>query len=632
VAEETVRIHFVPVDRVAEVPKGTTILDAAYTVGINTESLCGGRGICKKCRVRIPGFTGKPKPTELVAFTPEELAAGYRLACLWKVREALEVEVVPADDFATKAFVALHDWPEVTVAPGVHRFELTLPEPSLEDQRADARRLLDALPPGLTLHYDVIQKLSGVLRAARWRVTATVVGDTVVEVEKSHRRPPMGLAVDIGTTSVVGLLVNLITGTAVDVAAHSNSQGRHGAEVMSRMDFSVTPGGTETLQREVVEDINQIVAECCERSGVEAEDIYALTVVGNTTMMHLFLGLGPEQIGVAPFVGVVNEAVRVPAARLGLKVHPRAEVYVLPSIAGFVGADTVGAILATRLYATERTEMVLDIGTNGEIAVAHRGELWSASAPAGPAFEGGQIRHGMRATNGAIDSVRISEAGEVTYTVIGGGPPRGICGTALIDLCAELYRVGVLDEGGRLHTAEELAEEGASSAAQKVAAAVRDEAEERIFVFVPGADTATGEAIVVTQNDIRQYQLAKASIYAGAEILLKDIGITAEDLDAVYLAGTFGSHIDLHGALITALVPSVPLERLHYVGNAALEGARMALLNLDFRKEAEAFSRKVHHAELSARADFTDTFISSLSFAPEAFWRTLGPRPLGVEG
>lgn len=615
---ERIPIHFIPLDRLVEVPRGTTLLEAAHAAEIATESLCGGRGICKKCRVRLPGFTGSPKPTEEEAFSPEELAQGYRLACLWKVREPLEVEIVPADDFAAKAFLALSEWPSVEPKPNVRRHDVCLPEPSLADQRADLRRLKDALGPEAPsrVHYGALRKLAPTLRSARWHVSLTCVADGLVEVEKAHLRPPMGMAVDIGTTSIVGLLVNLVTGTAAEVAAHSNPQVRHGADVMSRMDFSVTPGGTEALQQEVVAGINAIIEECCAKSGVAAEDIFNLTVVGNTTMIHLFLGLCPEQIGVAPFVGVVNEAVSLSAAELGVAIHPRGEVYVLPSIAGFVGADTVGAILATRLYRSRRTEMVLDIGTNGEIVLVHKGELYSASAPAGPAFEGGEIQFGMRATNGAVDSVRILPDGSLAYSVIGDTTPRGICGTALIDLCGELYRVGVLDEGGRLLTVEELREAGVDGPALRTAERVRDTEEGRVFDLILRNESAGLDPIWVTQNDIRQYQLAKASILSGANIILKEVGIGPEDLDAVYLAGTFGSRINLEHAVRTAMVPFVPLERLHYVGNAALEGARMALVNTDFRREAEELAARVHHFELSARPDFTETFVEALGFLP----------------
>lgn len=613
VLSELHQIVFRPGNQAVSVPGGTTMLEAALQAGVTVDALCGGKGICKKCQVKAPGYPGPPKKAEQEAFGPDQIAEGWRLACLCKVYQDLEIEVVPVPDYAAKSFKSL-DRPPIPLAPNVRRWNLHLPEPSLEDQRSDWARLRAAIPGGeeLQLHPEVLLKLSDTLRRAHWQVSVTAIGNVIVEVERAHLRPPMGLAVDIGTTSVVAMLVNLSTGTAVEIGAHSNSQGAHGAEVMARMDFAITPNGTRTMQQEVVGDINRILRECCERSGVDPRDIYEMTVVANTTMVHLFLGLCPHQIGVSPFVGVINDAYTVEAARLGLEMHPRSQVYVLPSIAGFVGADTVGVILATGMHKTDRCQLAIDIGTNGEIVVVHQGRLFSCSAPAGPAFEGGQIKHGMRATPGAIDTFRATPAG-VEYTTIAGAPARGICGSALIDICAQLYKVGVINQGGRILTAEEM-EEAGETAALALGGRVIDSEEVREFLLVPAAESATGRPITLTQQDVRQFQLAKGSILSGAQILMQDMGITAADLDEVLLAGTFGSHIHIESARLTALIPDVPPEKVRYVGNAAHEGARMALLNTACRREAEEFAHRVHHAELSARQDFADAFVAALGF------------------
>jgi len=611
-----VRLRILPADRWVEAPRTATILQAAEDAGYHLETLCGGRGICKKCAVKVPGLRGLPKRAEREAFTDAQLANGYRLACLWHLQPGLEVEVVPAEDFAAKAFSGLDRWPAIELAPPVRRWNVRLPPPTLSDQRSDERRLREALEGGehLRLAFELMRQLPSVLREARWRVSVTAVDDVIVEVEPQHLRPPVGVAIDVGTTSVVAMLVNLVTGTAADIGAHSNSQALHGAEVMSRIELASSPGGVEQLQREVVGDINRILEECCQRTAIEPADIYALTVVGNTTMIHLLLGLPAEHLGASPFVGVVNRPVTVPAAQLGLRVHPRAEVYVLPSVAGFVGADTVGALLATRLDETDRTLAMIDIGTNGEIALAHAGELYTASAPAGPAFEGGQIRDGMRATTGAIDTVHVSDDGELQYTTIGGAPPRGICGSALVDLCAELWRVGVVDGTGRLLDAAGVRSRGGGAAASALAARVLVLGGRRALVVVAEEHTATGAPLLLTQQDIRQYQLVKSAISSGTQILLAGCGIDGAALEDVFLAGSFGSRIDLDSARRTGLVPDLPTERLHYVGNAALEGARMALLNPRYRRAATAVAERAHHIELSASAEFSAEFMTSLDF------------------
>lgn len=614
------RLHVLPADAWVEVPRGETLLQAVEDAGFQIETLCGGRGICKRCQVVAAGLDKPPKRLEREAFSADELQAGYRLACLWKVQDDLEVEIVPLEDYADKAFSGIASWPAIEVAPNVRRWNLHLRPPTLEDQRSDSRRLRDALGDEgpLRLDYEVATGLAEVLRAARFSVSVTAIGDRVVAVEHSHLRPPVGVAVDIGTTSVAAMLVNLKTGTAAEIGAHSNSQGRHGAEVMTRIEFARTPEGARDLQEAVVGDLNRIIDECCEAAAVRHEDIFSVAVAGNTTMVHLFLGLTPEHIGAAPFTGVVDESVTVPAARLGLHAHPRAECYVLPSVAGFVGADTVGAVLATRLDQGQATRVLMDIGTNGEIALSYKGELYTASAPAGPAFEGGQIRHGMRAATGAIEAVQVVEPGELEVSVIGGVAPRGICGSALVDLCAELVRVGVVEASGRLLTSEEVRARGGTSQAERLAGRVQVSGRRREIVVVEAAASATGAPIVLTQGDIRQYQLVKSAIATGASILLGDLGLDASDLEGVFLAGSFGSHIDLASARRTGLVPDVEEDRLHYVGNAALEGARMALLNPRYRREAEALAARSHHVELSARADMSEQFLAGLGLGPSS--------------
>ena len=612
---ELVRLHVLPAGEWVGARKGESLLQAVLDAGFKIETVCGGRGTCHRCQVIAPGLEGVPKRQERETFSEEQLAAGYHLACLQKVEHDLEVQVVELEDYAEKAFSPMVDWPGIRLAPSARRDIVRLDPPDLEDQRSDSRRLREALPDGTRarIAYEVLQALPATVRESGWHVSVTAVGDTVVEVERHHLRPPIGVAVDIGTTSVAAMLVNLRTGTAVDVGAHSNSQERYGAEVMSRIDHARTPGGLAALQAAVVGDVNRILGESCARTAVAPRDIVSMTVVGNTTMLHLFLGLSPEHIGEAPFVGVTNDGVSIEASHLGLDIHPRAEVHVLPSVAGFVGADTVGGMLATRLGDTDGTRLLMDIGTNSELALAHHGVVYTASAPAGPAFEGGQIRDGMRAATGAIDKVAI-DRGSLSFSTIGDAAPRGLCGSALVDCCAELFRVGLVDGSGRLLDATALRARG-SADIPALTQRIRTVDGQRELVIAEASESATGRPIVLTQRDVRQYQLVKAAIRAGAGILLADVGLAPDALDEIFLAGSFGSHIDLGSALRTGLVPDVGTDRIHDVGNAALEGARMALLDTDFRDAAASLARRAHHIELSGRKDFNSHLLASLPFA-----------------
>lgn len=610
----TVKVSFLPSGTTVAVPTGTTMLEAAIRARVPVSAICGGRGTCHKCKVLAPDYPGPIRRAERDAFTAAELAAGWRLACVCKVHADLAVEAPPVEDYATKSFW-LGRGATVPLKPAVQRWQVTPPPPSLADQRSDWQRLRDALPADqeLTAAPGVLRTLPAILRRAQWSVAVTAVGDTVVAVEPAHRRPPLGLAVDIGTTSLVAMLVDLSTGAAAAVAARSNSQSVHGGDVMARIDFSNSPGGVKTLQREVAGDLMQIVRDCCSQVAARPRDIYEVTVVANTTMAHLFLGLSPRQVGVSPFVGVTSDAVTVPAADLGLRLNPAARVHVLPGVAGFVGADTIGVALATGLQRTARTVAAVDVGTNVEVVLAHQGRLLTCSAPAGPAFEGGQIRQGMRATAGAVSTFALGPDG-VRYTTVGDAPARGICGSALVDVCAALCEYGLINPGGRLLNAADLARSGHPDPLGLAGRVVELDGGIRAFILVPAAETAIDGPILLTQLDIRQYQLAKAATLAALRVALIEMGLTAGDLDEVIMAGTFGSHIGAAQAVRSGLIPPVPVERVRYVGNAAHEGARMALLNVDYRREAAALARRLEHVESAARPDFQDIYVDSLGF------------------
>ena len=407
--------------------------------------------------------------------------------------------------------------------------------------------------------------------------------------------------------SVVASLLDLRTGHEVAVASRTNPQVAFGDDVVSRISHA-TEGGLAELQQAVVGCLNALLREIEERSGIPRDQIYEATVVGNTTMSHLLLGLEPEQLARIPFAPVVREGLTMPAAELGLEVHERGRLHVLPNIAGFVGSDTVGVILATGLLGRGEPTLAVDIGTNGEMVMALDGRLVACSTAAGPAFEGARIRHGMRAAPGAIEQVRLGE--DVAISVVGNARPRGICGSALIDAVAELLRAGILDPSGRLLAPDELPAELPDGLRRRVVPGEGG----YDFVVVGAEESATGEPIALTQRDIRQVQLAKGAIRAGIEILKKRLGLADSDLAAILLAGGFGNFIRRSNAVRIGLLPPVEHERIRFVGNAALAGAKMALASVEDRRLAEEVSRRVEYLELGSLGEFAAEFAEAMLF------------------
>jgi len=576
------------------VETGTTIREAAIEAGVELEGPCGGKGTCGKCRVRLTR-------------TGEEV-----LACRTAVTGDVVVEVPQLEvSLYRKSELSQKDLP-VVPDPGIQKAVLQTASPSLETQVADASRLLAALGREADFRLAALRSLPGAVRAEKGLVTAVLAGDQVLAVEAGDTGSRFyGLAVDIGTTTVVAVLVDLLSGETLAAASATNSQNAFGADVIARIEYAGShPRGLSQLQHRVVQVINRLIAGLTRMTGVAAEEIYQVAVAGNTTMNHLFLGLDPAALAPSPFIPVATRFAPVAAGELGLAVASFAPVHVLPNIAGYVGGDTAGVIIATGIDREPGIHLAVDIGTNGEMVLAVDGRLLACSAAAGPAFEGAQIRHGMRAAAGAIEGVRVD--GDVHLRVIGDVPARGICGSGLVDAVSELLRAGIIDSGGRMMTRD---------SARGLPAALRDrlggDEGGGFFVLASREDTG-GKAVVLTQKDVRELQLAKAAIRAGIEILLAEEGLTAGNIDRVLLAGAFGSYIDKAGALALGLLPPVPPERIVSVGNAAGAGARLAVLSAEARRRAVALAREVRHVELSARPDFQERFIDCLSFRKNA--------------
>lgn len=612
-SQHRVCVTFEPDGRSVHVLPGTLLIEAAVRAGIVLDTPCGGQGTCGKCRVAVAVNPAEPIDAERRHFSAEELAQGGRLACQTRVTQDMTVCIPVASRLFDQRILTNGHGREVALAPTVRKHHLTLAQPSLEDQRADADRLLDGIQESLVPRIEVLNELPRFLREHEFDITAVAAEGQVIAIEAGDTAEQnFGIAFDIGTTTVVGFLIDLHKGRELAVAARTNPQVVFGDDVVTRIDHaSAGHDARKQLQTCIVDCLNDIIDECCRASGIAWENLYEATVVGNTTMNHLFLGVNPEYIAQAPYVAALRRPVNVRGRDLGMKIHPRGIVHTLPNIAGFVGADTVGVILASGMHEAAKPVVAIDIGTNGEIVVGDRDHLVSCSTAAGPAFEGARIRFGMRATDGAIDKILVNE--DVEYNVIGDVRPRGLCGTALIDIVAELLRVGVIDPTGRLLGAGEMPQRAPEAVRRRVI-----EGEKGLdFIVVPADETDMDGPILLTQRDIRELQLAKGAIAAGVNIMLNHLGLAPADLDQVLLAGAFGNFIRRNMAKRIGLLPDVPNARIRYIGNAAGAGARMALLSRECKETANRISDRVEYLELAGRPEFQAEFASAMMF-PEA--------------
>jgi uncharacterized 2Fe-2S/4Fe-4S cluster protein (DUF4445 family) len=606
---QRVRVRFLPEGAEVRVPSGTPVFDAASWNGIAIDSTCGGHGTCKKCKVRIASGEVPVGALDPRAFSAGELREGWRLACRAGARGDLVVEVPPLQTRpkAALAGVGRH----VILRPAVQKRHLVLAEPSLEDQRSDLQRVLDAiedLEPRASI--ELLRSLGGVLRRADFDVTAVICDEELIDVEPgdtSARR--FAIAFDLGTTTVVAALLDLDSGQPVVVRSQLNGQQPFGADVITRISATMLdPDALATLRDRAHETLAALTAELCSESDVAPHDVYEITVCGNVTMIALALGIDPEPLSMAPFVVCTHALPSVRAAELGVNVHPRAPAFVFPSLGAYVGGDIVAGMLATGLTRDRRLRLFIDVGTNSEIALGSGERVLATAAPAGPAFEAAQIKCGMRAAAGAIEGVRI-DGESLALEVIGDCEPAGICGSGLVDAVAELVHCGLLDHSGRLIADED----AAALLPAALAARLTKLGAERVFVLHGDVADPAG-SVFLSQRDVRELQFAKASIATGWSILLSELGVEAQEISQVLLAGSFGSYLSPLSAVRIGLVPKLALPRIVSAGNVAGEGAKIAALSLRERAEAYSIVSEVEYVELSGRADFNDMFIDRLAF------------------
>lgn len=596
-----VEVVFRSHDKVTRVPEGTTLFNAAHWIGLPIESTCGGHGTCGKCRVRVLAGEVGITPADRRHLSEEELAAGWRLACECVLSDDVACEVPALMRAPKAATMGLSRF--VLLEPNVHQVHLRLPPPTLEDARSDLERLRAALEAegyGLRVDLPALRHLPIALRTSGFEVTAVLCGEHLVAVRPGDTRgTAYGVAVDVGTTTVVASLMDLTTGAAAAVASNLNAQAPFGADVISRIArIRMEETAAAELQRTVIETINGLLAEVRAATGVAREHVYEMVVAGNATMLHLLLGVDAHAISVAPFVPAFREPLDLSAAALGIEIHPEGRIQLLPSIGAYVGADIVAGIQATGLTREPELRLFVDVGTNGEIVLGNAERVLATASPAGPAFEGGHIRCGMRAAEGAVEGVSL-EDGTVRLQVIGDTAPRGICGSGLIDAVAQLRLAGLLDASGRLAGREEVPD-------HPLAEHLVERDGMRAFVLADGVE--------LTQRDIRELQSAKGAIATGIGALMELMGVRPEDLHQVLLAGSFGTYIDPASARVIGLVPPVPLERIVAVGNAAGEGAKMALLSFREREMAFDLLRRVEYVELSSAEGFNEAFLQAVRF------------------
>ena len=589
---------------------GISVFEAAKTCGIKIRSECGGRGICGKCKIiaKNPENLTNLSENEKELLSDEEIRKGYRLACQAHIKGNLTI-YIPEESKVSKRKVLIEGvLKEVTVSPFVEKFYVLMPKPSLQDLRPDFNRILDFLKDiydlnNLEIPFELLKTIPSKLRESDWKVTVAIWNKKkILSIERGNTTEKIyGIAVDIGTSKVIGYLVNLLNGEVVATHFIENPQIIYGEDVITRITHIVkNPKILEEQHKLAVKAVNEVITRCCETAKIKHEDIYEVVVVGNTVMHHLFLDINPKNLAFSPYVPVIGEPLNIEAKKLKIKICPHGNIHVLPIIAGFVGADAVGDILATGIYEVENICLTIDIGTNTEIILGNKTELFATSCASGPAFEGMHITHGMKAVEGAIEKVKIEpETFEVHYETIGDTKPIGICGSAMVDIVAEMLKCGLIDRRGKFNLTKD------TDRFQRVN-------EQYVFVIADSNETKTGKPIVVNQEDIREIQLAKAAIHTGCSILMRKRNISTDVIEKIFVAGAFGNYLNIENSIIIGLLPDVPSSKVEFVGNAAGSGAIMALISKEEREKTANITRKTKYVELAIDPDFHKELAASM--------------------
>lgn len=655
------KIVFAPSGKRGMFPVGTTVLDAARSLGVDVDSVCGGRGLCGRCQVNFTegefakhGINSKPENLSPLGAVECEfnnrpkrnpLKEGRRLSCQALIQGDVVIDVPPESQIHRQVVRKSAEHRDITLDTGVRFYYVEVEEANMDEAAGDVQRLLEALEKQWDLkelRFDstLLPEVQAALRDGKWAVTVAVYTaydrTSVVAIWPGFKRDGFGLAIDIGSTTIVAHLCDLASGEVVYTGGIMNPQIRFGEDLMSRVSYvQMKPDGAEELTEAVRTGVNDLISDIASEASIESDDIIEVAVAGNPIMHHLFLGVSPVELGTAPFALATDAAINLTAAQLGMRVNKGAAVYVLPCIAGHVGADAAAMILSEQPHMMDDVSLVVDVGTNAEIVLGNRERLLACSSPTGPAFEGAQISCGQRAAPGAIERVRIDPGTlEARFSVIGSElwsdddgfddsitsfGVTGICGSGIIELVAEMYLGGIITEDGVID----------GSLASRSSRIIPNR---RTFSYL----LHDGEQrIVVTQNDVRQIQLAKAALYAGVKLLMDHAGIST--VDRVRLAGAFGSHIDTKYAMVLGMIPDCDLDRVGSAGNAAGTGARIALLNVGARREIEKTVRRIEKIETAVEPKFQEYFVDAMAIPnksddfPKLFAEVAKPAPKVVK-
>ena len=614
-----VMLNVLPDDLWLKLRKGTTIWEALKKTGVELESDCGGLGKCGKCKIRVISSVRPPVAEEKELLDPEELKNGVRLACRVKIRKDLVIHTGESDDDPTfYQILKTGHRPTVDIDPLINKRPVDLPPESGHEGLSDLDRVKAAMGPeysDLKAFLHCLRSLPEMLKKTENQGTAVLHENYLMAWQnREQAKRVFGLVFDLGTSTLVGKLVNLLNGSEVAAVSRLNSQSKYGSNVISRLQYiKENRKGLFKLTDLLVKDLNSITQRLLEVEGLSTDDIFIAVAAGNTTMQHIFLNLDPLGIAGAPFSPVLTDGLILSAKDAGLRLHPEARLYVMPTKSGYIGGDMISTILASS--AAEQDDKIilgLDLGTNGEIFLGNRQKLLTCSAAAGPALEGAQISQGMIAKSGAIESVRFNE-GELRYQTIGNILPKGICGSGLVDLVAVLLHCGIIDSQGLILPPRENADDYLSSRVIK-------NSEVQDFLVASKEESSGNKPIYLTQKDVRELQLAKGAVAAGIQTLMDKMGIGIQDLDQIYLAGALGNFVNPYSAMRIGLLPTVDPDKIKSLGNAASKGAVMVLLSRPYWQMANELAKSIEHVELSTHLDFNRYFVDNLDFPDTNLW------------
>ncbi|MFX1281446.1 MAG: ASKHA domain-containing protein [Promethearchaeota archaeon] len=623
-------IDFEPISRRVILSSEEPIYNLISEIGIPIRSICGGSGTCGKCKLLVQKgkeFFVLPTSSEKKFIDQKELEYGWRLACQARIDvdklhflatlDSPQIRVFLPNELILEDFKILTDGKDIGVAllPSIKKYYLIVDKALLRDPQADFERIVNKLFSNhkefnkkgkININFDLLKELPNILRENDNKITAVVwKNNTIIACEPGNTvEDNFGIAFDIGTTTIVGYLINLNNGKIYAIASNLNSQTAYGEDVITRLTFiKNNKENLNVLNSVVINDLNQIIFDTCSEAGVDPSRVYEVSVVGNSVMHHLFLGIDPTYIGISPYVPVIQKGLHLPSKSLNLKMSKTGIAYIAPVISGFVGADTIGVILSSKIYNEKALTLAIDIGTNGEIIIGNKKVMAVGSCAAGSALEGAHISNGMRAAAGAIDTLKINpNTLEVIYTTIKDKKPIGICGSGLVDIVAEMLKSKILTRSGNFN--KEFIDHERIVKNNKTFE----------FIIAKKSETSLGKEISISQNDIRQIQMAKAAFFSGTRLILKTLNKSNLKIEQVFLAGAFGNYINAQNAKFIGMIPDIPNHKIYQIGNAAGIGAQYCLLNSELRNKAEHLLKKIKYVEIAIKEEFQKEYAEAMYF------------------